>query len=197
MTVTITAERGHCARFRALTHDTHDKLDNRIMAFDPFASQENYTAFLRVQYAFHRDVATLFNDDQLNQLLPGLARRKRLELVARDLSDLGSGLPTFSAAPVFSEPFDLPSALGWLYVEEGSNLGGAILFKRAAKLGLDETFGARHLAAHSDGRAPSWRAFMAQVDAIELSDDEQTRADKGAEAAFSTVMGYVERFCQL
>ena len=196
MTATMTAERGHCARFRALTHDTHDILDHRIMAFDPFVSRENYTAFLRVQYAFHRDVAALFHNERLNQLLPGLAQRRRFERVARDLSDLGSGLPTFSTAPVFSDDFDLPTALGWLYVEEGSNLGGAILFKKAAKLGLDETFGARHLAPHADGRAPNWREFMAQVDAIELTDEEQRRADDGAQAAFSTVMGYVERFCQ-
>jgi hypothetical protein len=31
---------------------------------------------------------------------------------------------------------ELPAALGWLYVAEGSNLGGTILYKMAAKLGL-------------------------------------------------------------
>ncbi|WP_022957770.1 biliverdin-producing heme oxygenase [Spongiibacter tropicus] len=195
--MTTTVSPGHCARFRALTHDTHDVLDKRIMAYSPFSGRERYAAFLKVQYCFHRDVAALFDNTSLNTLLPGLKERGRFAAVAQDLKDLGQALPEPEMPPVFGEQIDLPTAIGWLYVEEGSNLGGAILFKMAGKLDLSADFGARHLAPHPEGRAPSWRAFMQQLDAIELDDKEQQRANNGAEAAFTQVLSYVERYCPI
>ena len=195
--MTATLSPGHCARFRSLTHNTHDVLDKRIMAYSPFSGRERYAAFLNVQYCFHRDVAALFENTLLNTLLPGLKERGRFAAVAQDLKDLGQELPEPNMPPVFGDQIDLPTAIGWLYVEEGSNLGGAILFKMAGKLGLDAGFGARHLAPHAEGRAPSWRSFMQQLDAIELDEKEQQRADNGAEAAFSQVLSYVEHYCPI
>ncbi|MFD1744328.1 biliverdin-producing heme oxygenase [Rhizobium helianthi] len=62
-----------------------------------------------------------------------------------------------------SEAFDLETLLGALYVLEGSSLGARILYVRAKELGLNEEFGARHLAgqAHSDG----FRRFLEILDA--------------------------------
>lgn len=187
----------HCTRFRSNTKATHDRLDKRIMAFNPFADRDHFACFLQVQWAFHRDVTALFDHKVLNQLLPDLSERGRFAAVTQDLQDLDKPQPELTAPPIFGQDVDLPTALGWLYVEEGSNLGGGILFKMARKLELDETFGARHLAPHPEGRAPSWRAFMQQLDAIELTDVEQQRAQLGADAAFSRVLEYVERYCPL
>lgn len=195
--MTTATPTSHCARFHELTHDSHEVLDKRIMAYDPFADRQRYAAYLKVQYGFHRDVAALFNHPQLSTLLPGLPHRGRLAAVAKDLQDLQSPLPELDTPPVFGSDIDLPTALGWLYVEEGSNLGGAILYKMVGKLGLDASFGASHLAPHADGRALNWRAFTQQLDAIDLSEEEQERAARGAEAAFSQVLSYVERYCPL
>lgn len=96
------------------------------------------------------------------------------------------------SAPALASGSDLPTALGWLYVAEGSNLGAAFLLKEAAKLGLSEAFGARHLAAAPEGRGLQWRTFTAALDALELSDDEEGRVVAGAEAAFRRVRGLVK-----
>jgi heme oxygenase len=48
-------------------------------------------------------------------------------------------------------------------VAEGLNLDAASLSRRAAALGLDGSFGARHLAVYPDGRKPSWKAFIEAV----------------------------------
>ncbi|MDY0746402.1 biliverdin-producing heme oxygenase [Paucibacter sp. R3-3] len=183
-------------RLRGLTHEAHGALDHLITGFDPFAGRESYACFLRMQYCFLRDVDALFTHPELNRLFPGLAERRRLTLVELDLLDLGVSPPELTARPMFSgEAVDIATALGWLYVEEGSNLGAAILFKRAAALGLDGTFGARHLAPRPAGRAPSWHAFVAQLDAAELDASGETRAAAGATAAFRQVYGYVESYC--
>lgn len=162
------------------------------MAGRPFASRENYGRFLGVQHAFHSDLAPLYADPRLAEFISDLAARERLSAIGADLGDLGLPVPRAgpSQAP---DPADLPEALGWLYVAEGSNLGAAFLLKMAAGLGLGEAFGARHLAGHPEGRAQHWRAFTAALDAVALSDHEEARAVAGAEAAFARVRDLVER----
>ncbi|MDT0814963.1 biliverdin-producing heme oxygenase, partial [Staphylococcus pseudintermedius] len=91
-----------------------------------------------------------------------------------------------------TQALPLAQALGWLYVAEGSNLGGSVLYKLAARLGLDRGFGARHLAAHPDGVARHWRRFTAALDGAALSAAQEEDVVAGAEAAFRRVRGHVE-----
>jgi len=175
-------------RMRAATHGAHAALDGFIMQAKPFETRENFARFVQMQYLFHRDLDALFYDARLDALLPDLIGRRRLAMVEQDLADLGVVIPE-AGEPVFtagSEP-DLAEALGWLYVVEGSNLGAAFLLKDAAKLGLDETFGARHLAGAPEGRGLHWRTFTAALDAVELDGEAESRAVSGAEAAFRRV----------
>jgi len=175
------------------THSTHEQLDSRIMAAEPFRDRERYGRFLRVQFHFHRDLDPLYSDPRLVALVPALPERRRLSQIAQDILDLDQVLPDETQAPVFiDDPVDLPTAFGWLYVAEGSNLGAAFLFKAAAALGLDETFGARHLAGHPDGRARHWREFTAALDSLPFSEAEDQRAIEGATSAFTRVRGLVD-----
>jgi heme oxygenase len=177
-------------RLKALTDATHRKLDQRIMSADPFGSRERYGLFLQVQHQFHADVAPFYAAADLNRLLPGLAERCRLEALQQDIADLsGAQAPALVAQPL---PLDTPQALGWLYVAEGSNLGAAFLLKEAEKLGLSEEFGARHLAGHPAGRGLHWRNFVAALNGLALSEQEEAQAAEGASAAFRRVHALVD-----
>lgn len=196
MTVTTTdrttEEQSRARRLKALTHLTHEGVDRSIMSAASFANLEKYNRFLEVQYLFHHDVAALYEDARLQALFPGLADRRRLALVAADLADLGFEAPA-EGTPIFVPgSIDLPTALGWLYVAEGSNMGAALLRKEAAKLGLSDTHGARHLAPAPEGPAPHWRVFTAALDALELTAEEEDRAGQGALAAFARVQSLVD-----
>nr|WP_277923893.1 biliverdin-producing heme oxygenase [Sphingomonas hankookensis] len=79
----------------------------------------------------------------------------------------------------------MSTALGWLYVAEGSSLGAAFLLKAAQRIGLHTDHGARHLAGHPDGRAAHWRRFTARIDAIDMSDAEEERMFAAAREAFA------------
>ncbi len=188
MNIALEAD-GRWKTLKAATAATHDRLDKAIMAQDPFSARERYALFVTGQYGFHREIDALYDNPTLDALLPDLPGRRRFGLIAQDLADLGVSLPAFDTAPVFAKgsEADLPTALGWLYVAEGSNLGAAFLLKAAAKLGLNEEFGARHLAGAPEGRGLHWRTFTAALDAVELDDESEARTIAGAEAAFRRV----------
>lgn len=180
------------ARLKADTSATHDVLDKRIMASAPFDNQQNYARFLQAQYAFLRDVDALYEHAGLAALLPDLEQRRRYASIAADLRDLDAALPADPPTPPFDAQLDLATALGWLYVSEGSKLGAAVLYKLAGKIGLDEHFGARHLAGHPDGRARHWRDFTAVLDSAPLDIEGEARLIEGARAAFMRMHGHVE-----
>lgn len=186
-------ETSRAKRLKAATNETHERLDKSIMDGEPFASRERYGLFVTVQYLFHREIDVLYANAALDRLLPDLKGRCRLGLIAQDLNDLGIAVPDAKTPPVFTvgADADIPAALGWLYVAEGSNLGAAFLLKEAEKLGLSETFGARHLAAAPEGRGLHWKTFTTALDAVALSDAEEERAIAGARAAFVRVQGLV------
>jgi heme oxygenase (biliverdin-IX-beta and delta-forming) len=183
------AEATRIQRLKALTTGTHDTLDKRIMRAEPFASRERYALFLDVQHHFHADVAPLYASKRLNAILPGLADRCRFETLRQDIADLG-GTPEILSST--TGPLTPAAALGWVYVAEGSNLGAAFLRKEAAKLGLSDDFGARHLAGHPDGRGLHWRNFVSAYNELPLTEAEELEAAEGAKAAFRRVHGLVE-----
>lgn len=178
-------EDSRAKRMKAATRLDHQRIDDRIMAASPFSSLENYSRFVRLQYRVHHAVSPLFESAALGKLLPDLAQRNRLELVRQDARDLGLSLP--APAESTGTPQDTATALGWLYVVEGSNLGAAFLLKAAAALGLSETHGARHLAGHPEGRGLHWRTFTTALDEVPLNASEEAAAIAGAQAAFRMV----------
>ena len=118
---------GRAKRLKAATTEAHERLDQRIMAAAPFASRDRYALFVQVQHQFHRDIDALYENAELDGLLPDLAGRRRLPLIVNDLQDLGRDVPVPNAPPAFAGKIDDTTALGWLYVAEGSNLGASFL----------------------------------------------------------------------
>ena len=170
-------------RLKYSTRTHHDGVDSMVMKSEPFANEDNYRKFLRLQHIFHLSVAPLYQHPDLQALFPGLAELPRLSAVESDLNDLG--LKAEVDASLLATPTDLYQAIGWLYCSEGSNIGAAFLYKETQKLKFDADHGARHLAAHSEGRAPHWRKFVAQLDALSLTEEQEALAIKGAMDAFA------------
>ena len=178
---------------RVATDATHQALDAWVMAANPFASRDRYSRFLKMEYEIHRDVAVPYADPKLNALIPGLSRMARLEAVRADLADLGLDCPENSEPPA-ADGAALPEALGWLYVVEGSNLGGAFLLKAAKALGMSETHGARHMVDPEEGPAAVWRAFKAGLETASLTAEQEARVIAGAEAAFTRAHALARRW---
>jgi len=177
-------------RLKRATRDLHEALDARMAGADLFSTRERYALFLAIQRRFHRDIEALYRNEALIRLAPDLLERRKLDVIDQDFADIGSSPPADEARPL--DPSDLPAALGWLYVAEGSSLGAAFLLKEAQKIGLSEEFGARHLAAHPEGRGLNWRRFTQALDAAEIEPEDEARAEASAVAAFKRVREIAE-----
>lgn len=191
----IMLESSRARRLKTTSSEVHDGLDRSIMAAEPFANTDRYALFVQIQHAFHGDIAALYQAAELQALIPDLVERCRFPHTGLDLADLKTQPLSDQPEARFSQdqPLDVPTALGWLYVAEGSNLGAAFLLKAAAKIGLSETYGARHLAASPEGRANAWRSFTSALDTPVLTVEEELRLDLGAQAAFRRVHGLVNQ----
>lgn len=180
---------GRIAALRQATRALHEQVDAAMMALRPFEDREGYKRFLAVQYRFHQLTSAIYSDPTLNRWFPGLAARERLAAVERDCRDLGLDPADYRVEPLPAPVDDAQRAraMGWLYVNEGSNLGAAFLYKHAQKLGLDGESGARHLVPHAEGRAAHWHAFVAQIEAAPLESDHDPLVVEGAQSAFEQV----------
>ena len=168
------------------TRSDHQSVDDMVMAMAPFESRENYVRFLGLQYIFHTEMKTLYEAEDLNRLIPGLAARSRYDAICNDLCDLDVfHVTSTESRSRFAINVTGAARLGWLYVCEGSSLGAAFLLKAAANIGLSETFGARHLAGHAEGRGKHWREFVERVNDLALDDAGEIAMRKGAMDAFA------------
>lgn len=181
---------------KSVSTDSHESLDKRIMSLAPFSSRERYALFVRTQTRLHQAASPWFQNQTLQSWLPGLGERDRVAAVLDDCKDLNINSDAqvedaLAAAQI--NIGDVYTALGWIYTVEGSNIGAAFLLKIArTQLGLSETFGARHLAGHDDGRGLHWRRFREDLDAISLTETQRNLAQEGALAAFTFVRSNVE-----
>ncbi len=169
-------------QLRAQTRTNHDSVDTLVMSVKPFELKANYAKFLQAQAVFHQILEPIYGDHDLNGQIPGLMTLARYHAVLADLTVLATE-EAVMAEPLPNPTF--PRALGWLYCAEGSNLGAAILFKEAQKIGIDADSGASHLVGHADGRAPHWRHFCTQLNALPLTAAEAAEAVQGAKDAFA------------
>jgi heme oxygenase len=87
--------------------------------------------------------------------------RRRARLVSADLAFLG-GERDGAPAPTVFESAGTADVLGWLYVREGSTLGGAVINAQ-----LRDLLGGRSLRSFSpyaEGPQPLWRSYLAELD---------------------------------
>lgn len=168
-------------KLKSVTHTAHDNLDHLITSYHPFTSKENYGKFLQLQEVFHRILEDIYKDNSFNETIPDLPSLARHDRVVQDMADL-------NIQPLNIDNLPKPTgteAIGWLYCAEGSNLGAAFLFKEAQALGLDEKFGANHLAAHPDGRGKHWREFSGYFNKFADDDEKIDKIVAGANNAFA------------
>lgn len=178
------------------THAIHDQLDRRVMQLNPFADAAHYQGFLRMQLRLHTAGEQVYHNQQIKQLIPEVAQRSRLKAVLQDCADLAIPLELQQYDQQLGQFFKITdpyAGLGWLYTIEGSTLGAAILLKHVKNsLGLSESYGARHMAAHNDGRATHWREFKALLDNLTLNEQQRKQALDAAKQAFGFVTDTVD-----
>ena len=169
-------------RLKQETAFLHDRMEELMAQAEVFENKDNYRQFTLSQYYFQKDVEHLYEDSQVQQLIPDLDVRGRSEAALQDLADLGMK-PALNT--IATESVQYPQSLGWIYVSEGSTLGAAFLFKAAQeKFGYSADFAARNLAAYPEGRAIVWKRFKQTLDDANFSQQDQQLIIEGAMQGF-------------
>jgi heme oxygenase len=170
---------------RAATAERHAELDTRTPLAAEAPDLRAYRDHLRLLEAWLVAIQPAPVD--------GLPSRDYLSLIRADLAHPAlDGLP---AAPALSaEPWgqqdDAAYRWGVAYVVEGSQLGGAVLYKRLAE----------RLAPHPLGYlrgegspGPRWQQFLAGLRAAVVTPAQIDQACQGARQAFDSLIGLLNK----
>lgn len=163
-----------------------------------------YVGFLRAMHAVHEALETEAGrtaDASLAAVWHDELRR--LPLLARDLAHFaGRPAPATTPAAVAAQLVaqrvrrrahdDPASLLGYLYVLEGSTLGGTLVRRLAARaFDLEDGAGTAYLQGHGRQTKTRWMEFSRRVDAVRLDDAALTRAVEAAREAFAGIAAIV------
>jgi heme oxygenase len=171
-------------RLRRVTAAAHLALEAVVEASGAFDSLASYARHLRALLPLHATLEAALDAAGAELLLPDWPRRRKAELIEADLRRLGVAPPAGDTAPV-PRIEGHGAALGALYVLEGQTLGGAVLARRAAALGLTRLSGAAFLDAYGTERGAMWRGFLAALETAPLAPGEEAAMEDAAAATFA------------
>lgn len=180
------------AALRQATSARHERLDSGLPLSAPDATLADYAAHLQLLRAWLLPMESWlagFHDGP--QDASALPDAPHLALIEADLAEPALDA---QARPLVADEADWPQDAGaayrWgvAYVVEGSQLGGAVLYKRlSAQLAPHPL---RYLrGAGEAGPGPRWRAFMQALRAEVRSEQQIAEACAGACAAFDRILG--------
>jgi len=148
-------------RLRAGTLRQHAAVESRLSFLAHDVRPADYRAYLACWHGFHRVAEPRLDAWHERERLLDWPPRRKLRLLEGDLRALGLGreqvhrLPTCPDVPVVE---GTATALGVLYVVEGSTLGGAVLRRRLAGGQIpDDAFG--FLGSYGDDVGRRWHGY--------------------------------------
>jgi heme oxygenase len=186
---------------RQATAQQHAELDSSTPMALPEPDLRAYHDHLRLLEAWLAAIQLWLDaagEDAGEHLPAGLARRDYLGLIRADLAHPAlAGMPSLALRQGMDWPPLAHSAAyrwGVSYVIEGSQLGGAVLYKRLA----------RQLAPHplaylrgEGSPAPRWRCFIAGLRAAVTTPQQIDQACRGARQAFDSLIALLEQLGRL
>ncbi|CAM4500937.1 heme oxygenase [Paenibacillus endophyticus] len=180
-------------RLREETASNHVQIESNPYAkaiMNQTLTQDEYVRYLEKFYGFikpaERLIAQLSGWGEFGE---AMGQRAKSPLLERDLHTLGLSLQEIENLPECSklpELYTVPQALGYMYVIEGSTLGGQIITKQVRKflpLAEQENKGTEYFNAYGTETRAKWAEFREQV---EQSIDSEEAAQQVIEAAKST-----------
>ena len=184
------------AALRQATAARHERLDSGLPLSAPDATLADYAAHLQLLRAWLAPLqGWLSGFDDGPQGHSGLPDASHLALIEADLADPAlAGRAAPAVVPAAAWPAGASAAYRWgvAYVVEGSQLGGAVLYKRLA--GQLAPHPLRYLrGAGEDGPGPRWRAFMAALREGVQGREAVAEACAGACDAFDRILALAFR----
>ena len=176
---------------RSRTQEVHKKLETRV-SLDWFgASRGNYIETLRTFLGVWEpfDLRLLEAAEMIPSELT-LNERLRSHLIKDDLLKLGLSSSEIDEIPRVGSLVPLKSraeALGALYVTEGSTLGGQMISKKIAEIGVLADSGASFFTGHGADTVTYWRKYCCELETLLSTEEEIEEAVAEATRTFQKV----------
>lgn len=148
------------SRLRVATRDAHEQLETRLDILSRIGSGESRRELVERFHGWHGGVEAALSPVLTQVAGLDYAGRRRAGVLEADLAALGGRRQAPAAIPA---PTSLPEALGMLYVAEGSTLGGRVIRKRVAAMGLSHE-GLGFLDPYGEEVGARWKSFLAVLD---------------------------------
>lgn len=171
------------SRLRAATSPAHERLERRIGIFDAIVEPHGRAQLARRFFDFHASAEAALAPRL--SALDGLEfeRRRRSPHISDDLARIGApaGQAAVASPP---SPASTAEALGFLYVLEGSSLGGRVIRRQAERRGLSLE-GLGFLDPYGPAAGEMWRRFLAVLSAHCVDAAAAADAARGAVGGFA------------
>jgi heme oxygenase (biliverdin-IX-beta and delta-forming) len=183
------------AELKEKTAPLHRALEENAGIWDCLASRTLYGNLLvRFWGIYSTAEARLAAVEELPRWLPDLSRRWKRSALESDLDNLGIPSESWTICGGMTEIRSLAAGFGWLYVLEGSTLGGQLIQRQVQeRLGLDAQNGCQFFSSYGAEVGPMWRAFGRSLESFCQANpncrDEVTENAETAFGCFSNWLG--------
>lgn len=167
------------------TRTLHEKVEDRMMSRQMLQAgftMQQYLDILRIQlYFYARHEELVFK--AASSILPSevLDDRMKFNKLVMDAADLELELPAMTTG-IDKKPGE---SLGWLYVMEGSMLGGQVIVRSLMKNNEIRKSGAvRFYRGYGEQTGTKWLEFKNAIDELEVDPAERSEVLEGAIDAF-------------
>lgn len=133
---------------------------------------------------------------QVKNIIADMQERYKLPLIQKDLDWLHSNYQVTADGYEFNpvqEPFDTGFALGFMYVTEGSTLGGLYILKQLRNvLVIDENDGGSFFYGYGNLSRQRWNYFLSVMESFSKDETFIQQAVAGAICAFTSIHKFFE-----
>lgn len=162
-----------------------------IKGIQRLTGRADYASFLNVLYSFHSGSEDLLQVHLDHSRIPDFPERRRSCFLEEDLAALNGAQPVSTQCDTLPEIKSHSSALGVMYVLEGSTLGGRIVSKMIANR-LQMSTGLRFFNGYGDRTEQMWDNFKGYL-AQPFSGQEETEILSSAQNTFIGFNQWLEK----
>ncbi len=167
-------------------HKSVEQLPISSLLLSRQVNLDNYADYLIVLYGFVKEFEiTVY--PRVIQVIDDLDSRKKTELLVYDLLSLGINPAEIktNVEPTYIQDLNLASALGSMYVMEGSTLGGQLISRHLENILGDSVKGSlTYLKAYNSNTGSLWKKFLQTFCELTVTNNYQASAIKGATETF-------------
>lgn len=180
-------------RLKSGTEQAHREIEAAADPLHTFSSREAYKAHLLRSWMFHAALEDELGALDWRPVGIDFASRRKTPLLEQDLHFLGVSRPPAERTHLALTQRNLNFAVGCLYVLEGATLGGQVISRHLATLGIGPSNGGLFFNGYGARTGEMWTSFKVKATEHCVTEDQIGTAVDGAVWTFAAFMSSMAR----